>query len=60
MSMVIFFFLKARLKWQGPNEGACKRAGLGLSTRACSDRRRGNGFKLKEHRFRLDIRNSLP
>jgi len=36
------------LKW------ACKRAGEGLFTRAWSDRTRGNGFKLKEGRFRLD------
>ena len=33
-------------------KGACKKAGEGLFTRACSDRRRGNGFNLKEGRFR--------
>ena len=37
-------------------KGACKKAGEGLFTRAGSDRPRGNGFKLKEGRFRLDVR----
>ena len=46
-------------------KGAYKKAGEGLLTRACSDRTRGNGFKLKEGRFRLDMRvvrhwNRLP
>jgi len=39
--------------------GACERAGEGLFTRAWSDRTRGNGFKLKEGRFRLHIRKKF-
>jgi len=40
-------------------KGASKKAGKGLFTRACRDRRRGNSFKLKEGRFRSDIRNKF-
>jgi len=40
-------------------KGAYKRTGEGLFIRACSDRTRRNGFKLKEGRFRLDIRKKF-
>jgi len=38
---------------------ACKKAGEGLFTRAWSDRTKGNGFRLKESRCRLDIRKKF-
>jgi len=41
------------LKW------AYKKAGEGLFIRGCSDGTRGNGFKLKDGRFRLDIRKKF-
>jgi len=37
-------------------KGACQKDGDKLFCRACSDRTRGDGFKLKEGRFRLDTR----
>jgi len=37
-------------------KGAYNTAGEGLLTRTCCDGTRGNGFRLKESRFILDIR----
>ena len=40
-------------------KGAYRKGREGLFTRACSDKVRGNGFKLKEGRFRLDMRKKF-
>ena len=40
-------------------KGAYRKEVEGLITRVCSDRTRGNGFKLKERRFRLHIRKEF-
>ncbi|KFQ38257.1 hypothetical protein N332_01887, partial [Mesitornis unicolor] len=40
-------------------KGACKKSGEELFTRACSDRMRGNDFKLGKGRFRLDVRKKF-
>ncbi|KFV18062.1 hypothetical protein N340_13660, partial [Tauraco erythrolophus] len=40
-------------------KGAYRKAGDGLFTRSCCDKTRSNGFKLKEGRFRLDLRKKF-
>jgi len=40
-------------------KGAYKKGGATLFSRACRNRPRGNGFKLNESRFRLEIREKF-
>jgi len=49
LSAVIFQYLN----------GACRKDGENIFSRACCDRTRSNGFKLSEGRFRLDIRKKF-
>ena len=59
------FSLESRRLWEDLSEafqylkGAYKQAGDRLFARVCSDRTRGNGFKVKDVRFRLDVRKIL-
>ena len=54
------------LTWKGDliadfqyQKGAYRKDGENIFSRACCDRARSNGFKLREGRFRLDIRKKF-
>ena len=40
-------------------KGACRKEGENIFSMACRNKTRGNGFKLREGRFKLDVRKKF-
>jgi len=59
------FSMEKRRLWEDPRAAfhhlkqGCKKEGDRFFSRVCCHRTRGNGFKLEEERFRLDIGKKL-
>jgi len=51
--------MKYKIQYFQYLKGAYKKDGDKLFSKACYDRTRGNGFKLKEGKLRLDIRKKF-